>query len=129
MVNNFNEKYNLKINFKYNVKIDTINKDISLVVYRVVQEAITNTLKHSMTDYCLINLFFDTNFITGIIEDNGTGFDPESIAQNKKKTSGIRIMKERVNSLNGQLTVISSKDNGTKIEFVIPLNEDDDAKD
>ncbi|HZS07210.1 MAG TPA: sensor histidine kinase [Blastocatellia bacterium] len=96
--------------------------NLEITLYRVIQEALTNILRHaSATSVCLI-LDQQPNNLHAIIEDNGCGFDVAAIqnAPNRCRL-GILSMEERVALLGGGLTVESTPGNGTTIFISIPL--------
>lgn len=88
--------------------------------YRVIQEAVTNSLKHSGADK--LELYIrekEDNYFIQII-DNGKGFSVEKVTENSDKHFGISIMSERVFLLNGTIKITSEIDEGTKVEIEIP---------
>jgi two-component system NarL family sensor kinase len=93
----------------------SINENISLNLYRIIQELFTNTLKHSMATKARIEIALIENDITLIYEDNGKGFDVDNISPD---SMGIKNINSRVNLINGKLTFDSSS-RGTP--FIIEL--------
>jgi len=98
------------------IDIETIVKEeISLNLYRIVQELFTNTLKHAMATQARIELSLIDQDITMIYEDNGKGFDIHDPAI---MGMGMQNIYSRANHINGKLTVDSSA-NGTT--YIIEL--------
>ena len=100
-----------------NIKLDCfLTEEIKLTIYRTVQEALTNIVKHSNAKSVKINLntHFDCIYLS--IEDNGKGFNP------KQNTTGFGLqgMKERITSLNGEMEILSDLNSGCKIIVRIP---------
>ena len=94
-------------------------------IYRLVQEGLNNIHKHA--DAALVNIMLmgaSPNIILRI-EDNGKGFDVKAreLALSNDKRLGLRSMKERVNLLQGQMTIQSRPMQGTKIFIKIPFKE------
>lgn len=87
--------------------------NIEADLYRIVQEALNNVVKHAKAEYIRIDLHFDDSLFRMKIWDNGTGFDPMSAAQSGGM--GLRGIEERVQSMNGKLLVDSYPGNGTTI--------------
>ncbi|MCB0112549.1 MAG: HAMP domain-containing protein [Caldilineaceae bacterium] len=87
-------------------------------LYRIVQEAMTNAARHSGGDVVSVLLQQRQDHVLAIIEDNGTGFDPEA-ARRAGQSVGIHGMAERAELLGGQLMIESSTD-GTSIYLEIP---------
>ncbi|PYG86870.1 two-component system sensor histidine kinase DegS [Ruminiclostridium sufflavum DSM 19573] len=122
------------------LKIRKINVDlkpaISLTVFRIVQEALNNILKHSQADSASVLLERIDKRLSINIFDNGIGFDTTTIRINKVKSSsglnggfGLYSMKERVALLEGEFEVISEVGEGTRIKIQIPLINEEEAPD
>ncbi len=85
---------------------------LKAVIYRILQEAMTNTAKHSKANLVSISLKRKKDgWIELVIEDNGTGFDVKSI----KKGLGLGSMRERAELSGGSLDIESVKEKGTVI--------------
>lgn len=92
-------------------------------VYRVVQEALTNVLKHARADRVSLVLERRPDHLLAILEDNGTGFDHEAVvaAQDTERRLGLFGMKERAESLGGNLQVETAPGAGTTLFVRLPL--------
>lgn len=88
---------------------------VEVAVYRIVQEAIANALKHSRGTACHVRLAVDESLRIEI-EDDGVGLSDAS-----RKGVGIRSMRERAEELNGRFAIQRSAEAGTRIEIEIPL--------
>jgi PAS domain S-box-containing protein len=95
-------------------------QDASLCLYRVAQEAIRNTQKHSGCDRALVQLDEIAGSLRLRVSDEGTGFDPTSIETNPGL--GLLSMEERLHSLGGELFIHTRPGAGTCIEACIPLS-------
>lgn len=95
---------------------------LRLTIYRIFQEAITNACKHSQTKEIKIKLDINKFKVNGVVQDFGIGFDQNKIKE-KKESFGLSSMKERVNLLNGELKIDSTKNVGTCIVFTFPNEE------
>lgn len=88
-------------------------------LFRIAQEALSNTLRHSKADRMHIRLLRMDNRVHMTLQDSGIGFDLEA----KKQTSyGLLTMEERVNELGGSLQMISQPGEGTTIHLWVPLD-------
>jgi len=87
-----------------------------IFIYRIIQEAVTNALKHAEAKTLLVQLGYFENDVTLIIEDDGVGFIPD-ITQDG---IGLKSIKSRVEHLNGHLDVDSRIGEGTTITINIP---------
>lgn len=88
-----------------------------LTAYRLVQESLTNIGKYAEATHIIIRLHNRESFAVVEVEDNGTGFDTQSIAATSHGISGMR---HRVEAAGGKLTVTSAPGQGTTISAVMP---------
>lgn len=107
-----------KINFSATGNPIFMNANTELVLFRIVQEALNNIVKHAGASVIDILLHYNTILLTMEIHDNGQGFD----ADMPRLGTGLLNIKKRAVILNGDLT-INSTDRGTKIKIEIPLDE------
>lgn len=91
--------------------------DAQLVVYRLVQEAITNITKHAQAKHVWITLQARDGQAHVSVRDDGVGFDP---AQQPRSTFGLIGMRYRVAAEGGQFTLHSAPGQGTRIEATLP---------
>ncbi len=126
----FKETTGIDVTFKYRGIDDAIKPVISLTVFRIVQEALNNVLKHSKSKTaCIILEKVETKLII-VIYDNGVGFDQKTIkAANSDLSGGFGLfsMKERVALLEGELSIVSEEMKGTRINIHIPLIDEGEA--
>ncbi len=94
---------------------------MEITVYRLVQEALNNIVKHAAATEVLIQLSKNEEHLTVTIEDNGKGFDV--VEAKKKEGMGLKNMESRVKYLNGELTIESQPGNGTTINIDIPVHD------
>jgi len=101
--------------------IDNIfSKEDEVNIYRIVQESLSNILKHAQAGAGKILIKkLEKNVIISI-EDNGSGFDFSERYKNSKSL-GLKTLLERTKVLNGQMKVTTKKDSGTLIEFQFPI--------
>lgn len=93
---------------------------IEIGVFRSIQEALNNVAKHSGASKVIVRLEFTPAFIGVLVEDNGKGFDVA--ATHGSQSFGLVGMHERVKILDGEITVRSEKDRGTRVFIQVPLN-------
>ena len=92
--------------------------DLSINLYRIVQELLTNTLKHARASHVRLELTQVANdYLSLIYEDNGQGFDPASV----KAGMGLQNLRARVDRFRGTISIDSSPARGTTIIIEIPL--------
>jgi Signal transduction histidine kinase len=96
--------------------------EVQTAFFRITQEAINNILKHSKADRVTITYKNQKTMAYLCIEDNGCGFDPENVMVERM---GVRIMRERAESINALFELTSMQTCGTKIEvnWIKPQSE------
>ena len=97
-----------------------LGEAISINVYRIIQEAMNNCLKHAEAKNISISLDNKKKQLALVFKDDGVGFDTTLLA--KTKQFGLIGMQERVKSLNGIFSIKSTPDKGTLINITIPLD-------
>ncbi|MGH9436484.1 MAG: ATP-binding protein [Terriglobia bacterium] len=95
---------------------------IETALYRTVQEALNNIVRHAQASRATINVNADEQLVICTIEDNGIGFDPSTLGE-KARGLGMLGIQGRANSLYGTLQVTSSPGAGTTLRIAIPLSE------
>ncbi len=108
----------IRIIFEADAQADAIDDRKKIYLYRIIQEAITNTLKHSGAENLTIQMMQTRNDLLLFIEDDGRGLKNES---SQCTGRGINSMKERVHVLNGVFEMRNGIDKGTIIQIRIPL--------
>lgn len=100
------------------------NKDVSLVFYRVLQEAISNVLKHAQCQRLSVVLDVQQGMLVEIIEDDGAGFTKaigEASCDGFHSGLGIPGMRERLRSVGGDLEIESQAGGGTTLFARVPI--------
>jgi PAS domain S-box-containing protein len=115
----FGEKQKLKIIFQSHSVPGPIAPDVSLCLFRVLQEALHNAAKHSRVSHFDVYLEGIPGEIQLTISDAGVGFDVESA--NNGRGLGLISMRERVKVVKGTITISSKPMQGTEISVRIPL--------
>jgi signal transduction histidine kinase len=92
--------------------------DIETAVYRIVQEAVTNVIRHAQATRLDVLLDQRNDRLVVLVEDNGIGFDPWEVSD--KDHLGIIGMRERAEMLGGELQVECSPGTGTTIRVEVP---------
>ncbi|MHB9013771.1 MAG: sensor histidine kinase, partial [Ignavibacteriaceae bacterium] len=104
---------------------ERIPSEIQITCYRIIQEAVTNIIKHSNAKNMTVEINILSNELYLIISDDGIGYDVHSAR--KMATSGSSIgvlgMQERAEAVGGWLDIFSSPNKGTKIHAIFPLKQ------
>jgi two-component system sensor histidine kinase DegS len=113
-----------KSDIKYRLNISDISiKDdfVKLQVLRIIQECVHNSEKHSQAKNVNIEIFQD-DMLHILFEDDGIGMDMEEIPDINDNHFGLAIIRDRVNMINGNINIESTRDNGTKITFTVSVD-------
>ena len=98
-----------------------IAPQVSIALYRILQEALTNIVKYAKAKKVNVDLGVTSDDVTLLIEDDGVGI-PED-AQNNLLSHGIAGMRQRVRALHGEFAIARRPEGGTMIEVNIPLGK------
>jgi PAS domain S-box-containing protein len=96
-----------------------VDYGISLMLFRIIQESLTNVARHSNATKVTVDVSFDEADLKLIIRDNGIGLEKDY--QRKLKSFGILGMRERALAYGGEFQIEGIKDNGTMVTVKIPL--------
>jgi PAS domain S-box-containing protein len=96
-----------------------LTREVSLCIFRVLQEALQNAIKHSRCRAFEVSLFGRPGEITLTVHDSGVGFDP--LAVRAGRGLGLTSMKERLKLVDGELSIESVPLAGTTIHVRVPL--------
>lgn len=110
----------LKITFTP-ASIPEISHQKAINVYRIIQEILHNTLKHSKASELCVELFAHNSMLILRTEDNGVGFDYEKKVD-EHRGLGLRNLLSRVEIMNGNLVVNTNPGKGVKYKFEIPID-------
>ena len=122
-INDVKSRTNMEITFNVEGTPNVLPSIMQLTIFRVVQEATNNSIKHSKGKKLDIVFKYDSDNIYLNIKDDGIGIEKES-EENKQSLYtgfGLDMMKERVALLNGKIEVLTAEDGGTSIEVIIPI--------
>lgn len=111
-------KQNVEVQLNSNLAGERFDFNIEAVLYRVLCELITNTLKHSSAQKISIDLQRSKESLVIQYSDDGVGFDIENVLN---KGMGLSNMKSRVKSINGDIAIVTSPNNGMKVSINVTI--------
>jgi signal transduction histidine kinase len=114
----FGAQTGIHVHFEPGLPDERLPADIETALYRIVQEALTNVVKHSRAHTISVVLVRKPGTIAAVIEDDGQGFDPANV---REDGFGLEGMRERVGLLDGQLRIESAEGHGTTLVAEVPL--------
>ncbi|MCB9223923.1 MAG: PAS domain S-box protein [Crocinitomicaceae bacterium] len=127
MVDKLEKQDQFEVNFRCDPKLDRMNSDLEIVIYRIVQEFISNMIKHSSATELTIelNINDNNNTIELLLSENGQGFDIKKLNR-LGENRGYENLKSKTKAFNGTLNISSEIGMGTtvKVKFpIIPFDE------
>jgi signal transduction histidine kinase len=121
----FGEQQKVEIDFQTHDLPSPLSPDMSLCFFRVLQEALHNSAKHSGVRHFEVRLWGTSDEIHLTIKDSGAGFDRK--AANESRGLGLISMEERVKLLKGTLSIESQPKRGTTIHARVPHSSGSDS--
>ena len=114
------ESTDIQIDFSHLDVSRSIPQEVSTCLFRVLQESLTNVVKHSGAKTAQVELAGSPSELQLQILDSGVGFDPESTGS--RGGLGLISMRERLSLLGGELLIESRPSGNTWIKACVPLN-------
>jgi signal transduction histidine kinase len=121
------EQQRVAIAFKAENIPDSVPKDVALCLFRVLQEAVNNAVRHAVVDHVDVTLRGCDAALELEVADAGIGFDPDSAVRGRGL--GLVSMDERLSLVNGTLTIESKPGMGTTIRANVPLHSEPGSND
>jgi len=116
----FKQRHKIECNLQANEDELILDDSISTMVYRVIQESLTNVVRHANATQVNIELIRTDDTLRFRIRDNGRGINQQDFA--KRQSFGLVGMRERVRALHGELHISGDQTQGTCIEVTIPVH-------
>jgi two-component system sensor histidine kinase UhpB len=118
LTDTFSEQTGIALELESRLPETRLPSEVETVLYRVVQEALTNVVKHARAEHVSILLRERDGAVAAVIEDDGRGFSLEAA---EEEGLGLVGMRERVSLVDGRLDVESTEGGGTTIVVEVPL--------
>lgn len=124
-LSNYKEQYGLQVEFLFFGQQTRLDSSVEVAVFRIVQEMVSNIHKHACAKNSVVKIEMLNNRINIQVRDDGKGFNMNKIMANKEREGyGLIGMRERVQLLNGDISIVSAPGKGTSISISIPLDND-----
>jgi signal transduction histidine kinase len=118
LVQTFSESSGINAELEARVGASRLPTEVETTVYRIVQEALTNVVKHAEARHVSILLVRRDATLTAVIEDDGRGFDEDTVRTDRL---GLEGMRERVSLHDGRLTIETAEGSGTTVRIEVPF--------
>lgn len=118
LISHLRKTHKIKFYLYTNLNDSELTDKTQINLYRILQEAVNNSIRHGKPNKIEVQLVYSKNEILMTIEDDGTGFDKNTVSG---KGIGIRSMKTRVGAMSANLDIVSNPGRGTIISVVVPV--------
>jgi signal transduction histidine kinase len=118
LTESFAEQTGIDVEFVHNVPDGRLPPEVETALYRIVQESLTNVVKHARAGHVSIVLTSKAGSISILVEDDGVGFEPSRVGSDGL---GLVGMRERIGLLGGRVTVESRPGAGTTFVAEVPV--------
>lgn len=115
------ERNGLPCQFSVEGEPRRLSPEARLAIYRIVQEALHNALRHAQADAAMVKMEWTDESLRVSIRDNGSGFDPESASNST--SLGLLSMRERAASIGASFTIASQPGDGTLVMIERPYGQ------
>ena len=118
-IDRFRSQTNIQVDFEHSGLGRRFNDTIELAAFRIVQEALTNVVRHADVERAFVRVWADHDEIHLQVEDHGVGFETEKVLASKE-TIGLLGMTERAILIGGSFDIISTPSVGTTVMAILP---------
>ncbi len=122
VLKNGKERGNFEINADIPDQVNLLTEEVSHVLYRTLQEAVENTVKHAEAQKGTFSIENAVNEVTFHYSDDGMGFDPAQL--DDRRHYGLQGMQERIALIGGKYAIQSSPGEGTRISIYLEIADD-----
>ena len=113
------QKYkDLVVAFHHDVQFDRLEPKLEGVIFRIIQEALNNVILHGQTEHAAVQLTQLKGMLHLVVRDQGVGFDPEQVSQDR---FGLRGIRERARLFGGEVQIESAPGEGTTVRVQLPI--------
>ena len=118
LVSDLSNRVKIDFRFKSDVRALYLEPDIAIEIYRIMQEALTNVIKHSKAKEAVVYLKKEPGLYRFVVEDNGQGFSVKT--RKGSVTFGILGIRERSQRIGAELHLETEAGRGTRVELILP---------
>ena len=118
LADTFPEKTGVEVAIEAQLGEARLEPSVETTLYRLVQEALTNVLKHADARHVSISLVLKDGSVSAVVEDDGRGFSPETP---RREALGLVGMRERVGLVGGRISIESAPGAGTTLAVEVPV--------
>jgi signal transduction histidine kinase len=121
-IGGFKTRHALDVSLHMDGMEQRLAPQMEATLYRIVQEALTNVVRHADASACRVSLQRTADTVLLTIEDDGRGFDPENDRRKEPRGLGLIGIRERVSHLRGTVTLSRSPEGGARLSVDVPAS-------
>jgi two-component system sensor histidine kinase UhpB len=118
----FARRSRASVEFQVSAMEERLPDEVQVVVYRIIQEALTNVLKHADAGHVDVSLRREDGAVFASVVDDGRGFDVEAVLRSRERGLGLFGMQERIGLVGGTLDIASQPGSCTRVAIRIPVD-------
>lgn len=122
-IKDFSEKNDIKVEFNIPGDFPRLSPVAELQLLRVIQEAMTNIRRHAQATEAVVKLESDRGAVELAVRDNGRGFSLKKYQDSYAGYHGMDVMRERVESLGGNMQILTAPGEGTEVRVNLPIEK------
>jgi signal transduction histidine kinase len=122
----FGERWAIEVSTSVTGIRDRLDRDQEVVLYRIIQEALTNVARHASATRVEIDLREDTGRVIASVHDNGVGFVPPGPTDPEDRRLGLLGMQERAQLAGGHVEIRSAPGDGATVTAVVPVRRSEE---
>jgi signal transduction histidine kinase len=119
-IHGFRQRHGFRVDFDAEGMEERLPSSVEAAAYRIVQEALTNVVKHAAASACRVSLRHHEDTLVITVEDNGRGFANVSDRRTEPRGLGLIGVRERAAHLNGRVTFDRSAEGGARVRVELP---------
>ncbi|MBN1285567.1 MAG: sensor histidine kinase [Anaerolineae bacterium] len=127
-VSNFQEKTGIAVQLNLSGEERRFESHLEVMMFRGLQELLSNVRDHAAASHVVVGLDLNGDTVTGTVEDNGRGFDPETaldLDSENSKAIGLTTLRERLELVGGTMEIWSEENRGSRIALTLPTSLED----
>lgn len=113
----------LEIGFEHNIENERFAPNFEIVIYRIICELITNTIRHADAKFIDIKVHYENDLFKLTYTDDGIGFDANYVINEESSGMGYSNISSRLKSLNGFILLNTAINEGVKIQISVPVEK------
>jgi signal transduction histidine kinase len=127
-VHHLGERHPLDVSFQVRGEEYPLDPEVEHALFRIVQESLTNTLKHAQAREVGLEVAFGTNAVRCTVRDDGAGFVASQVEDQQGERCGLESMRERLRLVGGELRIETAPGAGTVVVATVPRRDDPKRK-